>query len=171
MLNIGAFVDVKNQWYGKNFVLLFEMTFDLSDPLNPAYLRFAKYDKTIVFEGHEWTAFAIAGIEVTENLRGEVPAFDIAISNAGRVLMSIMEFNIIEGMRGRLLWVHPDRLADSSAKRECKFTVMLGRAEANVAVLTVAPVPVDVMNLMLPKGVVSIDEYPGVVGTRARFMV
>lgn len=170
MLNVTAFKAAKNKWYGPNFILLFELTYDTSSN-PPGVLRFAKYDAAVNFEGVEFMPFALAGIEVTETLYGEVPMFDIAISNAGRLMMSVMEYNVIEGMKGRILWVHPDHLADPTAKKESKFTVMSGRADRSMAVLTVAPVPVDVMNLMIPKGIVSVDEFPGVVGTRARLMV
>jgi hypothetical protein len=155
----------------KNFVILFELTFDDSDPANPVNLRFTRYNVPIVFEGVTWEPFPFGAIELTQSTTGEVPAFDIALSNAGRLMIGIMEQYELDNKNGRLIWVHPDHLNDPTAKVEEPFTVVGARANESTGILTVAPVGFDPLTVQLPRKVVSLDDFPGVVGNRGAYLV
>lgn len=171
-LIVPAFQAMKNVPNGQSFVMLFELTYDDSDPSNPIVLRFAQatYGVAVTFEGVLWEPFPIGSIELTQSTTGEIPAVDIAISNAGRLVMGIIEQYEIENKRGRLIWVHPDHFDDPAARVEEPFTVVSARATDAVAVLTVAPLGFDPLTVQLPRHLVSLDEFPGVVGNRGSMM-
>jgi len=166
MLNVPAFLEEKNQLFGEGLIILLEIEYATNQ-----FIRFARYNTAINFEGFNWIPFPISDVEPTETTQGELPAYDIALSNVGREIQSILEFNEIEGASGRLVWVHPDHLADDTAKIEEPFVIISATANVSTAVLTVAPVNFDPFEVQIPAEIVTTSKFPGVLGNRGRFLL
>lgn len=157
MLEIPAFGSDKNRHQGPTLVLLLEIEYATAQ-----FLRIARYDVDVTFEGIVWPHnLAMGEPETSQGLQGKLPAFDLTISNIGRELQSILEFNPIEDARpGRLIWVHPDHLDDPTAKHEEKFSVIAARTSTKNAVLTCTAIPFDPLGLLIPADVVTHEEFP-----------
>lgn len=165
MLSVPEFVQGKNALQGKNYLLLVEFTH------SDGTARFARYDTNVTYPtvgGQVYTAFPIGEIEVSQGTTGELPAYDIPLSNVGREIQSILENSDIESYTGKLIWVDPDQLADATAKIEETFVVVSARADARTATITVSPVTFDPLGIQLPLEVVTLTKFPGVVGARRR---
>jgi hypothetical protein len=130
------------------------------------FVRFARYNRVVTFDGHDWLPFPIAPVEVSESSQGETPAHDIAFSNVGREFQSILEFYDIEGTLGRLLWVHPDDLDDPTAAVVENFTVLSAHVDRRNAAITVTPINFDPLDVELPRATVTQEEFPAILGIR-----
>jgi hypothetical protein len=105
----------------------------------------------------------------SQNTQGQIPTFDLALSNVGQVVESILEQNVVEGRPGRLLTVHRDHLADPTAVFEEPFTIVSASAAIDKAVIKCASVQFNWLRALIPRKVVTRANYPGVMGTRSRF--
>lgn len=180
MLNVSAFLPEKNKLSGKEFVRLFELRYDGDDPSTPVqdrlYFRFCQYDTNgavdpVTFEGETYTPFPFAVGEASENTQGEIPAFDLVFSNVGREIQQALEFYDVEGLPGRVMRVHPDMLGDDTAVVETGFVVVRASANVRTATFTVAPVKFDPLGVKIPTKTVTRDEFPGVLGHKASYLL
>ena len=166
-LSVSAFASEKNMLSGSMFILLFEL--EIADG---NFIRFARYDVDVTFEGQTWEAYGFGdGIDVTHNSQGEIPAYDIAFTNVGRQMQSILEFYDVEGRTGRLLWVHPDHLGDPTAKVEEPFVIVSARSDMRSAAITVSSTPFDPLSVQIPAELASIKKFPGLVSNNNRYML
>jgi hypothetical protein len=166
VLSVTQFLAEKNKLEGDEFVVLFELEYSAGQ-----FLRYARWDADVTFESHTWSKFPIARIETSQSTQGDIPAFDIGFSNVGREIQSILEFNEVEGLPGRLVIVHSSMLGDPTAKIEEPFIVVSIRADNLSAVMTVAPINFDPFGVMLPRDIVTPDNFPGILGARGRYLV
>lgn len=163
-LTVPPFTTDKNLLEGLGYILLFELEHEAGQ-----FTRFARHTQNVSFEGFTFTKFPMGGVDVPQTSSGEIPVFNIGFSNVGREVQSILEFYIIEGRPGRLIWVHPDKLADTTAKIEERFTVLSASADQQTATLSCSPIAWDIFGVQLPLRVVTVEEFPGVLGTRGRY--
>lgn len=168
MINVPPFKPEKNKLSGKKFIILFELEYEPG-----LFVRYAEpyFATPITFEAVTWQPFPISGADSSQATSGEIPAFDIAFSNVGREVQSILEFYNVEGKTGRLVRIHPDMLADPTAKIDEPFVVVSARADSHTAVLTVAPVTFDPLGIQLPRELVTPEKFPGILGSRSRYLV
>jgi hypothetical protein len=180
MLSIPAFVAEKEKRSGKAFLHLLEIEYS-----DGQFVRYVRYDKPnsgwetepgqwqssiapdgspLLFEGVFWSPFPMSKPTRSESANGEIPVLDISISGVGREIASILEFYDIEQRPGRTVRVHPDHLADPTAKRESKFIVKSARVLANTAIITVTPLIFDPLATYLPRQRVSSAKFPGILG-------
>lgn len=174
MLNIPAFQSRKNDPYdGKPYILLVELKYADTGGgvggVDPLYIRYARYDIDVIFEGKTWKAFGMGNPARSQSSRGEIPTFDLALANVGREVQSILSNYVVEDRVGRLVTVHVDLLADPSAKHEEPFTVISANANTQHAVLSCAQVKFDPLNVQIPRRVMTRRDYPGLPGYRARY--
>lgn len=163
-LSVPAFADDKNLLEGKGYILLFELEHEAGQ-----FTRFARHTQNVSFEGFTWTKFPMGSVDIPQTQSGEIPVFNIAFQNVGREVQSLLEFYIIEGRPGRVLWVHPDKLADTTAKIEEKFIVLSAQADQQTATLSCSPIAWDIFGVQLPNKIVTVEEFPGVLGTRGKY--
>ena len=168
MLDIPGFVAEKNRLFGKAFLLLLEIKYD--DTGDGQYVRWFQSPKigdSITFEGVEWTAFGFSAPKRSQNARGEISAFDIAVANVSRTAESILQNYILENRKGRLIVAHRDLLDDPTAKDEENFIVKWATTDEMQAVITCASVKFSTSKI--PRKLVTRSEYPGLMGFRARY--
>ena len=164
MHSIPQFESEKEKRSGKAFIHLLEVEYSAGQ-----FLRYAKHDRPVVFEGHTWSPFPMSKPARSETSSGEIPVMDIAVSGVGREIASILEFYDIAQRPGRTVRVHPDHLNDPTAKKEAKFIVKSARIMANSAILTVTPLIFDPLSTFLPRKKVSSAEFPGILGAGAQY--
>jgi phage-related protein len=168
MLDIPGFVAEKNKLFGKAFLLLLEIKYDDAD--GGQYVRWfqsPKINDSITFEGVEWTSFGFSAPKRSQNSRGEISAFDIAVANVSRAAESILQNYILENRKGRLVVAHRDHLADPTSKDEEFFMIKWATTDEMQAVLTCASVKFATSKI--PRKLVTRSEYPGLMGFRARY--
>lgn len=164
MHDIPAFDAEKEKRSGEAFIHLLEIEY--ADGL---FLRYAKHDRPVTFEGQTWSPFPMSKPARSENRSGEIPVMDIAVSGVGREIASILEFYDVEGRPGRTVRVHPNYLGDPTAKKESKFIVKSARVMANSAIITVTPLTLDPLTTYLPRKKVSAAEFPGILGAGSQY--
>jgi phage-related protein len=169
MLDIEQFVAKKNALHGDAFVLLIEIEYASGE-----YIRWSRLndrtDSAITFEGSTWAPFPIGNPKRSQNARGEIPTFDLAIANPQRIFQSILSNYIVEGKTGRLITVHRDHLDDPTAKAEEWFTIESASAHAGEITLTCRGVRFSPRRCRIPSKTMTRAEYPGLLGnSRHRF--
>jgi len=125
---------------------------------------------TVSFEGQTWTSFGIGNPVRSQNPHGQIPTFDLQLTNVGRFVQSILENYILEWRPGRLITVHKDYLSDPNAKSEEPFTVITADTTTPVAALTCASVRFNWLRAQIPRKVVTRANYPGVLGSRSKYL-
>lgn len=166
MLNVPAFVSDKNRLEGKGYRMLLEIEYTSGQ-----FFRLARHDHDIVFDGNTYLSFPIGSPEVSQTTQGEIPAYEVSLSNIGREMLSIFElYAEFDEAPGRLIWVHPDHLSDPTAKVEEPFTVVSARANRRSASITCSPVTFDPLGVQLPRELVTTDKFPGIRGNGTRWV-
>lgn len=183
MLDVAAFKDEMNLLAGKGFVCLLEILYDKSDP-NPAnwlYFRVAKYTQAVTIGMPQlgnptvtmittFTPFALGDFEMSQSTDGQIPGFQMTIENVGREMMAILEFYEIERARGRIIIVHPNKLADATARIEERFRINSATANDAVATLECVGVNFDPLMVMIPSRIVTREEFPSIAGNDGIFV-
>lgn len=164
MINNPAFALDKNLLYGNPYILLVEFRYD--DAGVPNYLRLAQYDVDVVWNGATWMSFPIAPLETSQNLSGELPAFDLSVGNVDRMMQSTFEYYEVVGLRGSTYIVKADALDDPTAVIDEEFTVKMARCRNQVATVTCAPLPWDPIETMIPRRRTTRREFPGMAMNR-----
>jgi hypothetical protein len=188
MHDIPAFAAEKEKRSKKAFIHLLEIDYAGDHTNNHAacqFVRYCRYDQPtapwqkdvatqwtpptppqtpVTFEGFTWVPFPMSKPTRSEYVSSEIPAMDIAVSGVGREIASILEFYDIEQRPGRTIRVHPDHLADPTAKKELKFIVKSARVMMSTAIITVTPLIFDPMQAFLPRRRVTATEFPGILG-------
>jgi hypothetical protein len=184
MTTLPAYLADKNSLAFRGYKMCIEFLYDNSDPLpvNWLYYRKARYDADIVITidqlgnpGTNVTAtFAggspIGDVEETQNTQDAATTMQLILPNAARELQSICEFYDLSEKLGRLLWVHPDHLADGPVV-ESVFEIQSAAPVRDHGVITVTPYSFDPTLKMIPAEVVTSDRWPGIAGVRARYLV
>ncbi len=165
MFNVARIFQWKNKPEKSVPIVLLEIEFAPAE-----FVRFARYNRPVTFQGFDWLPFPIAPLEIEETSTGQTPAFDIAFSNVGREFQSILEFYDVIGRTGRVLWVHPDDLADPTAAIEESFTIIAAHTDARNAAITVTSVAFDPLDVQLPRQLITHADYPGILGVRVAYL-
>lgn len=183
MLDVAAFKSEMNLLAGKGFISLLEILYDKSDPdpANWLYFRAAKYSQDVTFtlpqlgnpthsQAYTFPAFAIGDFEIQQSAQGQIPGFELSIENIGREMMGIIELYEIERAKGRIIVVHPLKLADPTARIEEKFSINAANANEALAVIECVGVSFDPLRVMIPAKIVTRDEFPGIAGNDGLFV-
>lgn len=166
MHSISAFQAEKEKRSGSAFIRLIEIEYAPGQ-----FVRYARYNTVVTFEGKTWTPFPIAGTRgPKQSTDASIPAFDLNLSNVGREIGAILEVADIEGRPGRLLRVHPGHLGDATAKREDKFIVLNARVSGRDAFITCTPLRFDPLTKVIPKRKVTSRDFPGIGGARGLYV-
>jgi len=166
MHDIPQFLAEKEKRSGKAFIRLLEIEYSPGQ-----FVRYARYNKNVSFEGKIWSPFPMAGLRGSKQTTdGSIPAFDILLSNVGREVGAILEVYDIERRPGRILRVHPDQLGDPTAKREEKFIVLNARVSGRDASLICTPLRFDPMTMLIPARKYTSSEFPGLLGSRGIYL-
>lgn len=164
MLNNAAFSIDKNLLYGKPYIFLVEFRYE--DAGVPQYIRLAQYDVDVTWNGALWKAFPIAPIETSQNLSGELPAFDISVGNVDRMMQSTFEYYKVVGLRGSVYIIKATALADPTAVIDEPFTVQMAKCRNQIASVTCAPLPWNPIETMIPRRRTTRREFPGMAMNR-----
>lgn len=185
MLNVPEFIDDFQILEGKGYVFLLEILYDATNA-NPdlwQYMRLAKYNipvtittpqymrKPVVNTTITFTPFPIADTEITASINGSIPGFDLTLSSVGREVIAILENYEIEHARGRVIFVHPDKLAPVPCPMIAEaFTIASANADAMSATLSCVGVNFDPLLVKVPAEVITQDTFPGILGNAVFFM-
>lgn len=184
MPTLPAYLADKNSLAFRGYKMLVEFLYDNSDPLpaNWLYYRKAQYDLdltltidqignpgtnvTVTFDGGS----PIGDVEEQVNTQDASTTMQIILPNASREIQSICEFYDLSEKPGRLLWVHPAHLADGYVV-ESVFEIQSAAPVRDHAVINVTPFSFDPTQKLIPAEVVTSDNWPGIAGVRARYLV
>lgn len=162
-LDIPALKGVKEETSGEALITLIEVEYEDGE-----FVRFARYDQPVTFDGEVWSPFPIQSAQTRQAIGTEMQTSDIVLSGVGREMVEIFETTEIEGRPGRILRVHPDHLDDPTACVEEPFTIAYARVNSRDAVITISPLPFNPLDVMVPRRKVSAAEFPGILGTFGR---
>lgn len=121
---------------------------------------------TVTFSGGS----PIGNVEEQQNTSDAAITMQLILPNAAREIQSICEFYDLSEKPGRLMWVHPDHLADGIVV-ESDFLIQSVAPVREHAVVTATAYSFDPTRKMIPSEVITPDKWPGLAGSRARFLV
>lgn len=168
MQDLEQFISKKNSLYGDAFLLLIEIEYTTGEFLR--WARVGKAEGSIIFEGNTFVPFGIGNPRRSQNSRGQIPTFDLALSNPQRIFQSTLENYIVEGKVGRLIIVDRDQIDDPTAKAEEWFTIETANSHAQLITLTCKSIRFNPRRCRIPSKTMTRSAYPGLLGSnRTRF--
>jgi hypothetical protein len=183
-MTLPAYLADKNSLAFRGYKMLIEFLYDNSN-VNPAlwlYYRKAQHnvDLTLTIDqlGNPGTNVTvtfgggspIGDVEEQRNTRDAATMMQLVLPNAARELQSLCEFYDLSEKPGRLLWVHPNHLADGPVV-EAVFLIQSAAPVRAHGVINVTPYSIDPTRKMIPAEVVTSAKWPGLAGVRARYLV